>query len=441
MLRDQWCDEAFFKASLKETEEVLEMCLDDFAKKKRPFDLSYASGTVLRACPKSYALGWSAEKIKPYYRRYLMFLSQTIDCMREQDQTWQDNSDAINITNIEFICWAIVFGECLGFSRADMQQMAGSIPAGIEQLVDRLLSAYQPERLISEVVKEKGKYKPLHTLLDTQNPEQQAKKLKAYLDSWPKRLGSYGPYGVHAMHETSNHTGYWCYEAAAVVIVCDIDDSSFRDHEFYPGELMSWRRGGWAAGLVAGAATQAVGASERHAQNLAGLKAAGFKQGPAELERYKPLFDVLCPHLPVALRQHWWNTLVDSVWEECEEYGFTDALSEAANVVRLAEDYGSPCLLHVDWKDLDSAIDFGEALLQEHGLGDGFEYDPTENSVESSDSPVATFFKALNEHLRPQGYAFVEIDTGGDNHLGVIADEETKKQIMTRASALEMIVR
>jgi len=69
----------------------------------------------------------------------------------------------------------------------------------------------------------------------------QAKKLKTYLDQWPKKLGIRAPNGARPLHETPTYDGYWCYEAAAVVIVADIDDESFRDHEFYPTELMSWR--------------------------------------------------------------------------------------------------------------------------------------------------------------------------------------------------------
>ncbi|MBF4636310.1 DUF1911 domain-containing protein [Agreia pratensis] len=35
-----------------------------------------------------------------------------------------------------------------------------------------------------------------------------------------------------------SYGGYWCFEAAAVVKLLDIDDSSFRDNEFYPADLV-----------------------------------------------------------------------------------------------------------------------------------------------------------------------------------------------------------
>jgi hypothetical protein len=37
--------------------------------------------------------------------------------------------------------------------------------------------------------------------------------------------------------------GYWCFEAAAVVKLLGIDDSSFRDREFYPADLLHENKG------------------------------------------------------------------------------------------------------------------------------------------------------------------------------------------------------
>ncbi len=437
-LRDKWRDEAFFEALLKKKEEVLESELAGFAAGGSCLYLGRACQLAMEAGRVAYALGWPAERIEPWYRRYLTLLFDAADCFQTCGQDWGDTADRSNIANIRFVCSAIVYGECLGFGRAELRRMAESIPADIEQLTDRLLSAYQPGRRISEVAKETGKYKPLHTILGMQDKGQQAKKIRAYLDSWPKRLGVYGPDGGRARHKLPTYDGYWCYEAAAVVIVCGIDDESFREHEFYPGELMSWRQGGWAAGEASGTAAVTAAAQARHERNLSALAAPGFKRGPDELERYKAFFEALCPHLPEALRQHLWNTLVDSVWEEYGEYGFLDALSEAVNIARLPSDYGYRCLLHVDWSDLESAQFFAEELLREHGLADGFEYDPaTSPGGDSEDPPVIAFFKALNDYLRPKGYCFVEIDTGGDCHLGVIAREEDKARIAMRAQGLD----
>jgi len=35
--------------------------------------------------------------------------------------------------------------------------------------------------------------------------------------------------------------GYWCFEAAAVVKIRSLDDSAFRDHQYYPKDLADWR--------------------------------------------------------------------------------------------------------------------------------------------------------------------------------------------------------
>jgi hypothetical protein len=40
--------------------------------------------------------------------------------------------------------------------------------------------------------------------------------------------------------ENFGYTGYWSFESALMVKLWDIDDSSFRDHPHYPGDLVHW---------------------------------------------------------------------------------------------------------------------------------------------------------------------------------------------------------
>ncbi|WP_353057293.1 PoNe immunity protein domain-containing protein [Salinicola sp. JS01] len=39
------------------------------------------------------------------------------------------------------------------------------------------------------------------------------------------------------------YVGYWCFEAALVVALHDIGGANFRDHPFYPADLVRHYRG------------------------------------------------------------------------------------------------------------------------------------------------------------------------------------------------------
>ncbi|MHC1667713.1 PoNe immunity protein domain-containing protein [Stenotrophomonas maltophilia] len=72
--------------------------------------------------------------------------------------------------------------------------------------------------------------------------------VKKFLDGW--YAGSRNLYW-HGNHrdDDSGYMGYWAFEAALVVMLFDIDDSSFRDHEYYPADLVAYYRRCAGAGI------------------------------------------------------------------------------------------------------------------------------------------------------------------------------------------------
>ena len=236
IVRDKRKNIEDYSASIQEVEEVYTDLLSETGD---CVDKSMAARLIIESIRLGYVLGNLKDGLKPHYIIFVETLISSEKCFGKEEERYSPND--IDLTSVRFVSSTIVYGECLGFSQSDLPQISECIPSGIEQLVDRLLSYYQPDRTISEALKEKGKYKQLIAIMDSDDKAYQAKKLKNYLDQWPKKLGIRAPDGIRPLHETPTYDGYWCYEAAAVVIVCDIDDESFKDHEFYPSELMSWR--------------------------------------------------------------------------------------------------------------------------------------------------------------------------------------------------------
>ncbi len=232
-MRDKFLTNEYFDCRIKEEGEIFSLLENGGCR-----DQSMLAESMLGFIRLRYASISGIEELKITYNRFLEILYSSEKCFQKAMKTERP----ITLTNVRFVSSAIVFGECLGVSQSELTTMAKCIPAGKDQLVDRLLSHYQADRKISTDLTEKAKYKQLVAILDMEDKKQQAKKLKIYLDQWPNKLGIRAPDGVRPLHETPTYDGYWCYEAAAVVIVSDIDDESFKDHEFYPSELMSWRK-------------------------------------------------------------------------------------------------------------------------------------------------------------------------------------------------------
>ncbi|MED5524837.1 MAG: PoNe immunity protein domain-containing protein [Pseudomonadota bacterium] len=63
-----------------------------------------------------------------------------------------------------------------------------------------------------------------------------AELMLSYLNSWYDELKVRGGYELHIKGKNT-YTGYWCYEAALITRLYHIDDSIYRNHDFYPKDL------------------------------------------------------------------------------------------------------------------------------------------------------------------------------------------------------------
>jgi len=63
-----------------------------------------------------------------------------------------------------------------------------------------------------------------------------------YMDDWYEASRREPYYRSHTQGREHSYLGYWSFEAAAVSIVLDIDDSSYRDKDFCPRDLADFAR-------------------------------------------------------------------------------------------------------------------------------------------------------------------------------------------------------
>lgn len=71
-----------------------------------------------------------------------------------------------------------------------------------------------------------------------ESPDKSQEKIQEFLEGYYQSMNKTYWYGSHKS-DSNSFFGYWCFEAAAVVKVCNFDDSSFRNHPLYPRDLVS----------------------------------------------------------------------------------------------------------------------------------------------------------------------------------------------------------
>lgn len=136
-----------------------------------------------------------------------------------------------------------------GLSKEESQPLVEALEfwqepdAGMDRMISHL-GHDVPERKPSASLLWPEAYEPL---LEAMNPEaseiDRTASLRNFLQNWLKQMRkSTNP--AYSNHDNRHNTyvGYWCWEAAAVSVMMNIDDATFRDHEHYPKDLADWAR-------------------------------------------------------------------------------------------------------------------------------------------------------------------------------------------------------
>lgn len=133
--------------------------------------------------------------------------------------------------------------------KEDVKVIADHIPfSGKDRLTDFLIKASIPDY---EVTASKlvfpDIYQPLMDSLSLlHEPKSYDQKIQQFLEDYYPGLKKHDVtwYDSHKEEDPEYcfHFGYWIFEAAALMVFTHCDDSPFRDHPFYPTDLVDWRK-------------------------------------------------------------------------------------------------------------------------------------------------------------------------------------------------------
>jgi len=187
-----------------------------------------------------YSRGDDLTEFKPYLLsalEYRGWQKHYADLLPDNEQTARIDWEELHEDDLRRTIIWLAFAYCLDMGKDYYQQVFTLIDnQGIDAILDNLaVDMAGTEREIANTPLFKKRFGRLYKVIDG-TPEQRPALVKAYLDGWYKAEGSPD---YHLM-DTDAYTGYWCWGAALVVKLYNIDDSSFIDHEYYPKDLVHW---------------------------------------------------------------------------------------------------------------------------------------------------------------------------------------------------------
>jgi len=144
---------------------------------------------------------------------------------------------------LDLISVGILLGEFDSVREAaKLMQSARHSDMLYEALIEKIVP--DPDTEVTEFFHEQPYDPLLDAIFAAETPQEASAFVKNYLEGWYKAFEGVPWHNGHLVvtDEYSNYEGYWAFEAAAICVLYDIDDSSFRDHIVYPKDLADWAR-------------------------------------------------------------------------------------------------------------------------------------------------------------------------------------------------------
>lgn len=181
-------------------------------------DLRTAFGEVLDAAERAHELG--VETLPDKIRDLRFGFGRSKDFYRE----W---------------LWLVSLALAFEVDDATFARVASAVEFGWgDQLLDRLIASRRPEHPIGGKLAFPRVVGPLMDAVDTPSAADAEKLVGRYLGKWYASWKGVHGWGGHGFVGKRLYWGYWAFEALGVVKALGLDDSSFRENEYYPRDLV-----------------------------------------------------------------------------------------------------------------------------------------------------------------------------------------------------------
>lgn len=138
------------------------------------------------------------------------------------------------------LVWMISIGILLDLQEEEFAPLVKVVDqaGGKDWLLEYLLAYRIQSRPAIDALIFPKPYVSIKAALDESDPAKRAAILKRYLEKewYPGHKEVYWYDNHKSKHDT--FFGYWSFETAAVVKIAGIDDSSFRDNQYYPKDML-----------------------------------------------------------------------------------------------------------------------------------------------------------------------------------------------------------
>lgn len=174
-----------------------------------------------------YSSGAEWEDIKNFYPRVL----------KSMKKVWDSESGYVEMV------WMISIGIMLGIPQNELQELDQMVTNdGVKDYLLEFLLGHDERRLNStNSFLHDRPYKKLYHVINASDKEEALAHLKDYLtNDWYQGHSDTGWYDTHKSTEDI-YSGYWSFESGAIAKILELDDSTLKNHPYYPYDMVHYK--------------------------------------------------------------------------------------------------------------------------------------------------------------------------------------------------------
>ncbi|KQM77870.1 hypothetical protein ASE74_15840 [Pedobacter sp. Leaf216] len=227
---------SYFAKNIDETIQDVNEHPEEYKLSNVYYSLYLNSRKLLTA---KYSAGYPIIDLKDNAEQALNWLIKNIE-HPEHDRFYLDDlEDYLNL--LQLLSFGVIFNIDKSITLKLLNLYSVNNKKAKDSLIDKLALHLQPHREQSNKLQHPKAYQSLFDAINA-TKEEQAKHMHKFLKGWYKSMRKCGWHDVHLSVGKDVFPGYWCWEAAMVTLLYNIDDSSYQDMPFYPKDMVDYAR-------------------------------------------------------------------------------------------------------------------------------------------------------------------------------------------------------
>jgi len=192
----------------------------------------------------SYSKGDSLNAIKTEYASTLNYMANGWDdiIVKFKKGRPQVIYDKYMLNEYCYMIWMLSLAVLLRVSDKEVNTLKTLIENGkiSDELIILLMSFLTNSQSSKEI--SKTTYKPFSGIIKGEKMIDTEKQMKNYLDKWYQNTKLLMWHNYNPEIGKYYYYGRWSFEAAAVTCIMNLDDSNYRDNQYYPKDLVDYYR-------------------------------------------------------------------------------------------------------------------------------------------------------------------------------------------------------